>query len=288
MATNLRSSRKDHDVSKILLQSMSEKVTEVLFSNESAKFLKDLISECVETATKSLMDEVKVLNCTNQQLKQDILDLRQQLSEFSIVYKQKGNVNKPKSSTIIAANPKRSLNLTPKTSETASYAGIASSNEAPVKANKTMSTPIQSVSANINPNRSVSPTKISQLQIIANTEDANPDEFKPVTYKKKRKIIRGDGPVSGDLECVLPKIWIYLGRCAPNITEEIVRKFLSDKYVDKQFVITDLNSKGVHKSFKIGADPVLFESLYDANNWPKGALIKQFLFRKSDSARFKQ
>lgn len=121
-------------------------------------------------------------------------------------------------------------------------------------------------------------------QVTGIAEDyKSDDDFTTVNYKKKKstKIVRGTGGGDAGLSCIESRIWIYLGRCSPNSTTENVTSHLKAKYPNHEFDIKDLEGKGYFKSFRIGASMELQDALYDSNTWPKGALIKQFLFRRS-------
>lgn len=73
------------------------------------------------------------------------------------------------------------------------------------------------------------------------------------------------------------QIWIYVGRCKIGTESETINSYLQRKCPGKTFNVESLQSKG-HPSFKIGANPDLEETLYQSSFWPKGILIKRFLF----------
>lgn len=112
-------------------------------------------------------------------------------------------------------------------------------------------------------------------------------EFTKVSYKKPRKkIVRGTGPIlNNGLNCVESKIWIFLGRCARASTVEDVSMHLKENFPEKVFDITDLESKGIFKSYRIGASVELKDVLFDPTSWPKGALITRYFFRRNGSQR---
>lgn len=119
---------------------------------------------------------------------------------------------------------------------------------------------------------------------LMNKQNKHEDDFKIVTYKKApriNKIIRGSGETSEDLTCIESKIWIFLGRCSKSVTLEKVNGFLKNRYPEYEFDVSDIESKGIYNSYRIGANVDLKEALYNSANWPKGSLIKRYLFRRS-------
>lgn len=114
-----------------------------------------------------------------------------------------------------------------------------------------------------------------------NNNKQDDEGFTTVTYKKRRAaVVRGNGPDNQNFQCAKEKIWVFLGRCLQETTSEHISAFLGSKYAGRTFVVEDLNSKGYFKSFKIGADKEISDDMYNASNWPAGALIKRYLFRR--------
>lgn len=124
---------------------------------------------------------------------------------------------------------------------------------------------------------------LSHKEIIDVSHDDDEGEFTKVTYRRQKKIVRGTGTTNNKLNCIESKIWIFLGRCARSSSVEDVLMHLDEKFPKQVFEVTDLESKGSFKSFRIGAAEELKEQIYEATVWPKGAIVTRYLFRKSSN-----
>lgn len=74
------------------------------------------------------------------------------------------------------------------------------------------------------------------------------------------------------------RLWIYIGRCKSNTTEEQISNYLINKAPGHSFDVSKLNSKGVNASFRVSADVELEEVIYDPHFWPTGIVVKRFKF----------
>nr|CAI5817665.1 unnamed protein product [Callosobruchus analis] len=77
------------------------------------------------------------------------------------------------------------------------------------------------------------------------------------------------------------KLWIYVGKCLPNSTEEAVRRHLEEKLPEHNFNVVKLNSKGTYSSYRVEADLGLKDELYAPSFWPSGVIVKRFKFPRN-------
>lgn len=103
----------------------------------------------------------------------------------------------------------------------------------------------------------------------------NPSQRK---QQRENKIFGTDMSDKDSFTATERKIWLYVGKCKQNTTEEQIKMYLERKCPEKTFVINKLNSKGFNASFRVGAEIALKDVLYDPSFWPKDILIKQYKF----------
>lgn len=122
---------------------------------------------------------------------------------------------------------------------------------------------------------------LSDKEIIDVSHDDTEGDFTKVTSRRQKKIVRGTGITNNKLDCIESKIWIFLERCVRSSSGEDVLLHLEEKFPKQVFKVTDLESKGSFKSFRIGAAEELKEQIYEATVWPQGAIVTRYLFQKS-------
>lgn len=81
-------------------------------------------------------------------------------------------------------------------------------------------------------------------------------------------------------EAPAPKLWLYVGRCKADTTEAKVMSYLNSKVPKTTFQVSKLETKGVNSSFRVATDWSLYDQLYEPSFWPKGVLVKKFVFRR--------
>lgn len=81
------------------------------------------------------------------------------------------------------------------------------------------------------------------------------------------------------------KLHVYVGRCSATTQCDDIQGWLRSVWSAHEFEVTKLNSKGSNASFRIAAPMELEGELYDALNWPKGVVVKQFKFFRSSNAK---
>ncbi|KAG8313802.1 hypothetical protein J6590_107129, partial [Homalodisca vitripennis] len=74
------------------------------------------------------------------------------------------------------------------------------------------------------------------------------------------------------------KAWVYLGRLRNDATTDAVKEFIDKTFVGSNPTVEKLYSKGTNASFKIGVE--YKDNLFESTIWPKGAIVKRFLFRR--------
>ncbi|KAG8241516.1 hypothetical protein J6590_085424 [Homalodisca vitripennis] len=77
------------------------------------------------------------------------------------------------------------------------------------------------------------------------------------------------------------KAWVYLGRLRNDATTDAVKEFIDKTFVGSNPTVEKLYSKGTNASFKIGVE--YKDNLFESTIWPKGAIVKRFLFRRMKS-----
>lgn len=132
--------------------------------------------------------------------------------------------------------------------------------------------------------------KLYENNIKINIDNADIDKNnisspKPNKYGRKEGI-RGK-PIVGtstssehteDFGAPTPRLWIYVGRCKKDTSEDDVLRYLKRRAPDGTFEVVKLDTKGVNEAFRVSADINLKDSLYDPNFWPSGITVKQFRF----------
>lgn len=286
MAPELRS-KKDDEIVENIFQKLPAKIAEVCLSEDYGNFLKKIISECVESGQKLLLQEINSLKESNQHLVDEIKEVRNLLSQ------QKKNVNNNKRQIVKSVEDNYSYSdaIKPKANANVSTKVISKVPEIINIETNTMQSPSRALNGAPSKRQPSEHLPRASTSLVENQQDNNnkEDDFTPVMYRKRRSnkndnIIRGTGNATSKLCCVESKIWIFLGRCTPSSTTDDVMMHLKDSYPDHTFEVTDLNSKGIFKSFKIGADQKLEDALYQPDFWPKGASVKRYFFRKTGAS----
>jgi len=114
------------------------------------------------------------------------------------------------------------------------------------------------------------------------------DEESKINSKgmKNKRIIIGTHEAGEDgnnlLEAGPRRSWIFLGKIRKGTKEENITKYVIGKLpdIEKDLVCTNLQSKGLCESFKIGFCRDHYETVMNPDFWPSGILVKPFLFRR--------
>lgn len=240
----------------------------LLQSTEFGDFLKNVIETSVSAIVNPLIEKI-------DELRKEIEELK--LEQSNVILGNNKLVNNTKTSPkqvhqTVELNVNKTINES-LSSPTVDYARAAGSK---TKQNKKI----------VKENSVTSALKVNES--VSDVKDDENDGFVMVRRKKNRiAIIRGNDTSENEFSCVASKVWVFLGRCHTETQVTDINSYLNKKYPDRQFIIEDLNSKGLYKSFKIGADMDLIEDLYNPSNWPQGALVKRFFLRKTEPAGFK-
>lgn len=106
--------------------------------------------------------------------------------------------------------------------------------------------------------------------------------------RKESKIIVGSsersmkGQASGFIAAER-KLHVYVGRCSSTTKCEDISAWLKSTWADSDFEVTRLDSKGSNASFRVAVDTKLADSIYEADLWPKGIIVKKFRFFRPKS-----
>lgn len=277
MANNTRRTKsKDDDKSDTSTESTSTILNEVLNSDTFKVFLSNLIQENVEIVNSKLLNEINEVKQLNLKLLDEVSSLKQELSNAKL----QNIVFQSNTAGVMDSNNKPNI----KVSKRSTYANISAGKAGPslrMDENKKQSREDNECI------RSESETNSIESYKRCDLPQENEDGFTKITYKKnKSKFIKGNGPSDTNLQFAESKIYIFLGRCGQSTTEQCINEYLEKKYEGETFTIEDLQSKGQYKSFKISANPKLMEQMYDSANWPNGALVKRYIFRRKPIATF--
>lgn len=86
--------------------------------------------------------------------------------------------------------------------------------------------------------------------------------------------------IDSEFSAAEKKLWIYIGRCKPDTTEDKIMAYLQRKCPNAAFTVESLQSRGL-PSYKLSAPADLEKLLYTSSFWPKKVLIKRFDFRRT-------
>lgn len=140
--------------------------------------------------------------------------------------------------------------------------------------------------------------EIEKLTLEEKMNDKNSEYFTEDLRKKndvykgvkrnmnnRNSVIIGSNKVNKeDSGCVFEsgtRLWLYVGKCKKETTEEQVLKYLQKMEPGRVFDVTKLVTRGTNTAFRVGADVDLQDKLYNGVFWPSGIVIKRFIFRKS-------
>lgn len=127
------------------------------------------------------------------------------------------------------------------------------------------------------------PANISECPRSPRVRD---EGFKIVNYSKKRRAPRLVGSAAGGSFAGAEKmLWKYVGRTSSGTTEHHILGQLKKAFANENFVVSALDSKGNHPSFKVGAPWRLKEDLERPEFWPAGVVVRRFNFKKPDFLR---
>lgn len=120
------------------------------------------------------------------------------------------------------------------------------------------------------------------------------DGFQYVSRKRQRNRQRQigtaedhevDGFIGSEKTRTNKKIWIFLSKVKDNVTEAVVKEYISKKATIEQEDVSVKHIKTYHQlkdknCFLIGVNPNLIDAVYDAKFWPRGVVFDRFNFFK--------
>lgn len=110
------------------------------------------------------------------------------------------------------------------------------------------------------------------------------DEFKPVTYHKRPKLIIGTeiSDVTNEFQAAESNIWVYVGRVRAEVTQDQVMNYIKEKTKEEKIICEEIKTSGPNKAFKVGINSKFMEQIYSPDFWPRGTAIRRYnlnLFR---------
>ncbi|KAJ3658240.1 hypothetical protein Zmor_009992 [Zophobas morio] len=120
----------------------------------------------------------------------------------------------------------------------------------------------------------------SKITVEANALKAD-DDFVPVSYKKKRNIIRGSIHRSNLVIKAEPRSsYIYVGNLDVGTSETDLSTYLENKLCCDNFKVESLPKRENAKSiaYKVTVDSSIVKNLMDASTWPENVIVKKFYF----------
>lgn len=122
-----------------------------------------------------------------------------------------------------------------------------------------------------------SPTPQPQLVISSPTKNEKWQQQK--TRHQKRGIGQAQ-EINSKFKGIKPKVWMYLYRVEPDVTEQDIIDYLKQKTnsADENFIVEDLKANGKYKEYKVAADFSFKNCFYNPSFWPAGVRFKRFDF----------
>lgn len=131
------------------------------------------------------------------------------------------------------------------------------------------------------PGQTSRPTK-SDKQLPKSKEENGPRPRTNTNTIQARNVIVGQNENS-ELAVGERKAWLYLGRLKSDTSPEAVKDFVGKHFAGSNPTVEKLESKGTNASFKIEVVFNLKDELFNSSVWPKGAIVKRFLFQRMKS-----
>lgn len=118
-----------------------------------------------------------------------------------------------------------------------------------------------------------------------NTNDKDGKQWE-VPRRRSRKFSQRRSKVGqseenlGNFRGVKPKVWMYLYRIEPEVTEDDIKQYLKSKCGNdkEEFIVKDLKENGRLKTYMVAGDFSYKDKFYDPGFWPKGIRFKRFDF----------
>lgn len=127
---------------------------------------------------------------------------------------------------------------------------------------------------------------LTQENILNNNAKNETEKWQVVHGKKKsfKKNVGQSEENSEKFTGVKPKVWLYLYRITPDVTEDDIKQYIKIKTNNKneEFIVKDLKEPGSNrfKTFMVAGDFRYKETFYDPSFWPKGVFFRRFDFKK--------
>lgn len=130
-----------------------------------------------------------------------------------------------------------------------------------------------------------------QKDVQVNVSDQKDEGFTKVQYKKGKQLgkkrigtgITNEQDQMSGFAGVERKVWLYIYRIKPHVTEDMIAKYINEKpnFVGDNIMVKQLkdnNSNKTLKSFVVTAPLKRKEEMYQTEFWPAGVGVKRFNF----------
>lgn len=107
---------------------------------------------------------------------------------------------------------------------------------------------------------------------------AQASDKQQIITKSSTKYLKGTNANSKKIQGVEKFAYIYVGHIKGEVKEETLTEFLNENWPKLQLQIKKLVNKGNNSSFKIGVSSQNKNLVFDADKWPEGVIIKDYVF----------
>ena len=213
-----------------------------LISTLTVTSLQQLITDIVNTRTEQLMQEVFILKTQLDELKKTNQALLERLSS---------DVSEESQVSVILDQNFHSVN---------------------VEGNNTDSKITDKDMKKLEPNRKINVLKPQKSTMI--------DKSKQNVLKHKHAVMGNGTSDNENLAAAKRRIWLHVSRVRSDVTVDKIQNYLSSKCEHRNFIIEDISSTSPNsnKSFKVGADFELHDTLYSPDFWPSGIVVRRHNF----------
>ena len=176
----------------------------------------------------------------------------------------------------VSITPKAITPVSSKTIDTGSTTGISRGKNSAIAADALSGAPLGSAKV---PAAGVVPAGRQAAEITIDPK------MNKNNKKKHEKIIKGANTIAGDGDVLLAaekRAWLYVGRTSMSTTTESLKKFLTLKLKTEKITVEELNTENdvekSSRSFKIGFNFDLLETVENPEFWPHNIYVRRFRF----------
>lgn len=152
--------------------------------------------------------------------------------------------------------------------------------------------PVRSVANNINKNITLNTfTNVTKESLDNIAVKDNSDNFQLVINKRRKKkatSVVGSNDMSDGLQAAPKKAWLFIGKLLTNTTEDQLLNYVKKKIPNEEFSCTKITTSSTSSCFKLGAGYHLRQQLENPEFWPRGVIVRQYIFRRRASPTITQ